>query len=145
MKKGQKVSTGRLGLTPELGLYDWFWSLFWNFPLQIVCDVVALVSVQPNGHSPAICGFCFFVPSFEDQSVDLIYLTLIVVHSVLLFVSCPVSIFWFVVAVSFNAAYIGNPKPTGFVGPPVFRVARSVAIESFVYFARVLHTLHFLI
>ena len=77
--------------------------------------------------------------------MDLIYLTLIVVHSVLLFVSCPVSIFWFVVAVSFNAAYIGNPKPTGFVGPPVFGVARSVAIESFVYLTRVLHTLHFLI
>ena len=87
MKKGQKVSTGRLGLTPERSLYDWFWSLFWNFPLQIVCDVVATVPVQPNGHSPAICGFCFLVPSFEDQFVNIIGFTLIVVHSVVLFVS----------------------------------------------------------
>ena len=57
----------------------------------------------------------------------------------------PISIFSCVVAFSFNAAYIGNPKPTGFVLPPVFEVARFVAIESFVYFTRVLYRLHFLI
>ena len=128
------------------GLYNLIpYYLLWDFPLQIVCDVVALVSVQPNGHSPAILGFCLRVPSFEDQSVNLIYLTLMVVHSVYPFPAGAVSIFWRVVAFSFNAAYIGNPKPTGFVLPPVFRVARSVAIESVVYFTRVLHRLHFLI
>ena len=62
--------------------------------------------------------------------MNLIYLTLMVVHSVFLFVAGAVSIFSCVVAFSFNAAYIGNPKPTGFVLPPVFEVARFVAIES---------------
>ena len=86
MLKGQKVSIDH-SAKAEARLNDSLWSLFGDFPLQIVCDVVALVSVQPNGHSPASLGFCLRVPSFEDQFVNIICPTPVLVHSVFLFVS----------------------------------------------------------